>query len=75
MSQSKTVISYINEMQEVSDKLQINQDEKPSVKDIRKFLNAFIGYKEYLNNINIEFDDLLKKFLAELKEQGIELNI
>jgi len=75
MTQSKTVISYINEMQEVSDKLQINQDEKPSVKEIRKFLNAFIGYKEYLNNVNNEFDELLKKFLAELKEQGIELNI
>ncbi len=73
MSQSKEIISLINQMQEVSDKLQKNQDEKPSVKDIRKFLNAFIGYKEYLNILNIKFEELTKKFLTELKKQGIEL--
>jgi len=62
MNQSIMIISLLIQMQEVSEKLNKDPDEDPSIDDIRKFLDAFIQYQEYLN-----------KLLYELKEQGIEL--
>lgn len=73
MKQSIMVISLIIQMQEVSDKLNENPDEDPSIDDIRKFLDAFIKYQEYLNILKIGLDEIKKKLLDELKEQGIEL--
>jgi len=60
-------------MQEVSDKLNKDPDEDPSIDDIRKFLDAFIQYQEYLNKLSISLDEIKRKLLNELKEQGIEL--
>ena len=50
-----------------------HKDDVPSIDDIHKFLDAFIGYQEYLNKLKIKLDELKKKLLSELKEQGIEL--
>ena len=59
-------------MQEVSDKLNKDPDEDPSIDDIRKFLDAFIQYQEFLNKLSISLDEIKSKLLNELKEQGIE---
>ena len=72
-NQSIMVISIIIQMQEVSDKLNKNPDEEPSTEDIRKFLDAFIQYQEYLNILKFGLDEIKKKLLQELKSQGIEL--
>ena len=50
-----------------------NPYENPSIDDIRKFLEAFIKYQEYLNKFENGLDEIKKKLLNELKEQGIEL--
>jgi hypothetical protein len=55
------------------DILNANPDEYPSIDDIRKFLDAFIKYQEYLNKLKIGLDEIKKKLLDELKEQGIDL--
>lgn len=73
MKQSIMVISLIIQMQEVSDKLNANPDEDPSIDDIRKFLDAFIKYQEFLNKLKIGLDEIKIKLLNELKEQGIDL--
>lgn len=73
MKQSIMVISQIIQMQEVADKFNNNPDEDPSIEDIRKFLDAFIQYQEYLNILSISLDEIKSKLLIELKEQGIEL--
>jgi len=73
MNQSIMVISLIIQMQEVSDKLNENPDEDPSIDDIRKFLDAFIQYQEYLNKLSINLDEIKSKLINELKEQGIDL--
>ena len=73
MNQSIIVISLIIQMQEVTDKLNENPDEDPSIDDIRKFLDAFIQYQEYLNKLTINLDEIKSKLLNELKEQGIDL--
>ena len=73
MNQSIMVISLIVQMQEVTDKLNENPDEEPSTEDIRKFLDAFIQYQEYLNKLSKSLDQIKIKLLNELKEKGIEL--
>ena len=50
-----------------------DQDEVLLIDEMCKYLDAFIGYQEYLNRLKIKLDELKKKLLNELKQKGIDL--
>jgi transcriptional regulator with XRE-family HTH domain len=71
---SLNAIKMIFDMQEAADSLMENPDQPPSTKDAKRFINAYLDFRDYvtyLTGLVVSWGSELERVL---KEQGIEFS-